>query len=114
MNKHEYNNDFKCMCLLPDESYIDYLKRFRNYMGSIEWQAAYTIHEKYKRSMDLDHFDLRKLEYASNFISETRKDNGKLPNMDFLTQEVGKFLKGSHNDQENVDLKVNKLLKFKK
>lgn len=112
MNNREYNNNFKCWCLTPEESHIDYLKKFRNYMGSVEWQSAHIIHEKYKRSMDLNHFDLKRLQYASHIISEKRKENDKLPNVDFLTQEVGKFLKDIHNDQKNLELTVNTLLNF--
>ena len=42
------------------------------------------------------------------------KKNGKLPNMDFLTQEVGKFLKLSHNNQDFFEMHVNNLLDFTK
>lgn len=60
---------------------------------TIEFQAAYTIFDKYRRSKNLDHTDLRNLVSSAQRISTERIAKGKIPNLDFLTQEVGKHLK---------------------
>lgn len=65
------------------------------YMKSIDFQAAYTVYDKNKRLMDLDHRDLLRLELVSYYLSESRKESGKLPNVDYLVQEVGNWLRGS-------------------
>ncbi len=90
------------------------LSNHLRYIGSIEFQAAHTIWEKYKRSLELSHKELRRLEFVSHFLSEERKVKGKVPNVDFLTQEVGKFLKGEHSNQKDLDIKVFNLLEFEK
>jgi hypothetical protein len=62
-------------------------------MGSMEYQAAYTIWSKYKREKELTNKHLQELVQHSLFLSDERKAKGKTPNKDFLTQEIGKYLK---------------------
>ena len=83
------------------------------YLGSEEFQAAYTIFEKYKRSMDLDISNLRKLDCASYIISRRREEVGKNASLGFLLQEVGKYLKGDCKDQEHLENAVNSLERYR-
>lgn len=89
------------------------MSEYLDYIGSVEFQAAYTIWEKYKRSLELGVKDLHRLEVVSYYLSEERKQKGKIPNVDFLTQEVGKFLKGDYNQQTELNRKVQDLIDFK-
>lgn len=70
---------------------------FLKLCGTNEWIAAYTVYEKYKRSMELEHKDLVVLRKQSMVISAIRRSNDKDPNLDYLTQEIGKFLKKYKN-----------------
>ena len=63
------------------------------YRNSIEFQAAHTIWEKYKRSSSLTFGDFKALQVLSYSISEVRKRNNKKVNLDLLIQELGKTLK---------------------
>lgn len=69
---------------LEDE--MEQLERDR---GSIEFQAAHIIYEKYKRTLDLD---LNALFRRSKSLAETRRQK-KEPNVDYLTQALSDYVK---------------------
>ena len=69
------------------------MNEFLNYLATVEFQAAYVVYEKNKRSMGLKHGDLIILELVSYYISKDRKESGKNVNVNFLIQEVGNWLK---------------------
>jgi hypothetical protein len=85
------------------------MNKLLEYLGTIEFIAAYTIWEKYKRSMELQILDLKKLEMVSFYISQDRKNNNKNPNLDFLIQQIQEYLKGKHKDQNTLQEKISKI-----
>lgn len=61
---------------------------FQSKCRSSEWKSALTIYEKYKRTYDVDHQELKELcKYITSFV-EMRKKNGKNTSPDFMIQEV--------------------------
>ena len=82
---------------------IDDFPAFIKEMNTIEYQAGSIIYEKNKRSMELTKDDMSRLVDSSFIISMLRKQAGKTPNKDFLTQSVGEFLNGKHKEQEKIE-----------
>lgn len=72
---------------------VDY---FHEWNSSIEGQAAYTIFEKYKRKYDFQLEDLRILNLSSWCISQIRRMEGKVPNINYLEQKLVEIVKHSY------------------
>ncbi len=89
----EYDKKLEMWMTWPDEKTLTENAERHAARETIEFQAAFIIFDKYRRSMELDHTDLKKLVSNSQHISSERRAKGKVPNLDFLTQEVGKQLK---------------------
>lgn len=68
------------------EKEMEQLERDRE---TIEFQAAYIIYEKYKRTHDLN---LNNLFRRSKVLAETRRQK-KEPNVDYLTQALSDYVK---------------------
>ena len=66
---------------------------FQEKCRSMEWQAALTVYEKYRRKNRLLHEDLINLRKFSEGVVERRKSANKSINKDFLIQEVSGELK---------------------
>jgi hypothetical protein len=88
-----WSDQWKCNVLTPNEETLKIIRDKWALMGSMEYQAASTIWSKYKREKELTNDHLQELVKHSLFLSEERKAKGKTPNKDFLTQEIGKYLK---------------------
>ena len=72
---------------------LDFGVYFQAQVRSMEWKAAYIVHDKYRRKYNLAHEDLVSLrEFAEDFSAE-RKRAGKSLNKDFLIQELSAELK---------------------
>lgn len=79
----------KYKILKPSKEDRENVKRFHDYLKSIEGQAVHIIYNKYKRTHELDLGLLKNVVLA---ISEERKKK-KEPNVDFLTQKLSEFVK---------------------
>jgi hypothetical protein len=88
-----WSDQWKCNIWQPAEESLEKVREKWELMGSMEYQAAYTIWLKYKREKELTNKHLQELVKHSLFLSDERKAKGKTPNKDFLTQEIGKYLK---------------------
>lgn len=84
------NGAFRCYQVGTD---IEFGAIFQKSCQSPEWKAALTVFEKYKRKMELEYSDLRRLmEFVMNF-SEERKSQGKNVSNDYLIQIASKEIK---------------------
>jgi peroxiredoxin len=88
-----WSDQWKCNIWTPNDITFEIIRDKWQKMGSVEYQAAYTVWSKYKRWKELTGEHLRQLVRHSFILSDERKVKGKVPNKDFLTQEIGKYLK---------------------
>ena len=86
---------------------IPYAHYLWDAMKTIEWRAASTVYQKYKKEYDLPHVVLDLLKMFNFKFTRTRKEVGKDTNLDFLTQEcvkeakkIGELLKQDRQSKE--------------
>ena len=112
-NTHDlvWDDQWKCNVWWQKPEYLKQRQEALMEMNTIEYQSGSTIYEKYKRSMELTRDDMTRLHDASFIISMLRKQSGKTPNKDFLTQSVGEFLNGKHKEQEKIEKLITEIFK---
>jgi len=79
-----------CLHKVTRIPYADYLWKA---METIEWRAASTVYQKYKKEYDFPHVVLDLLKMFNFKFTASRKEAGKDTNLDFLTQECVKEAK---------------------
>jgi hypothetical protein len=85
---------------IPNADWKKRIDEMHEYRRSVEFQSAYVIYEKYKRKFNLDIKNLRELEMEAYHLSKARKEKGKTPNVDYLSQELSKFLKNKYKETQ--------------
>jgi hypothetical protein len=68
-------------------------KEFAELIGTVQAYCAYTIYDKYKVKLNLKHENLLDLlSYGCLCVIE-REQQGKVPNKDYLMQQISKYCK---------------------
>lgn len=96
-----YNEEFKTMCFKPNHKMVAKINDLHEYRETIEFQSSHIIYEKYKRKYNLDCKHFREMEMIAYDISKARKERGKVPNIDYLNQELSKFIKTKYEKNDN-------------
>lgn len=109
------NNDSEFEMVLGDKGYqflhketrIPFTHYLWDAMKTIEWRAAATVYDKYKKQYDFPHVVLNLLKMFNFKFTTSRKELGKDTNLDFLTQEcvkeakkIGELLKRERQSKE--------------
>lgn len=69
----------------------------------MEWKAAYTVYNKYRRKENLNHQDLIDLRTFSESVVESRALENKPIKLDFLIQKVSAELKNRLSDRKKLE-----------
>ncbi len=86
-------NYYKAVRLINEETGRQFGEDFQESVRSPEWRAAYIVHEKYRRKMNLEISDLRRLTEFVMTFSQERKDAGKNVSNDYLVQIASNEIK---------------------
>jgi hypothetical protein len=76
---------------------------FQEQCRSMEWKAAYTVYNKYRRKENLNQQDLRDLTVFSESVAESRALENKPIKLDFLVQKVSSELKTRLADRKKLE-----------
>ena len=100
-DSHEllWNDVYNAYCYVPNNNMKEHLDKLSEYRNSIQFQSSHIIYEKYKRSLNLNIDDFKQLEMVAYDCTKTRLEKGKTPNIDFLNQELSKFIKNKYADE---------------
>ncbi len=90
--------------LIHKDTLKNFGESFQAQCRTMEWKAAITIHDKYRRKYDLGHEDLISLRKFAESLSESRKEQGKPLNKDFLIQHLSAEVKKRFADKPKQNL----------